>query len=64
MKTTLTIIAGTAVLGGLIYYFRDKEPVSAVLKRANDVLANASDMIRERYAPAVKQAENAFADIA
>ncbi|RYY41771.1 MAG: hypothetical protein EOO08_01180 [Chitinophagaceae bacterium] len=63
MKTAVTILLTGAAVAGLIYYFRDQEPVRKALDRANDVLANASDIVREQYEKLSKQGKEAGAEM-
>ncbi|RYZ23386.1 MAG: hypothetical protein EOO16_05220 [Chitinophagaceae bacterium] len=64
MKTTLTILLTGAAVAGLIYYFRDKEPVAAALKRSGDVLSNASDLAKEQWEKVTKQGEKTASELA
>ncbi|RYY87437.1 MAG: hypothetical protein EOO15_11950 [Chitinophagaceae bacterium] len=64
MKTAVTILLTGAAVAGLIYYFRDQEQVRKALDRANDVLANASDLAKEKYQKLSKQGKDAIAEMA
>lgn len=64
MKTAVTILLTGAAVAGLVYYFRDKEPVRKALDRTNDVLANAGDIVREQYDKLAKRGSEAVADVA
>ncbi|TCJ19049.1 hypothetical protein EPD60_01130 [Flaviaesturariibacter flavus] len=64
MKTTLTILLTGAAVAGLIYYFRDKEPVASALKRSGDALANASDRAKEQWQKVTKQGSQAASELA
>jgi hypothetical protein len=64
MKTAVSILLSAAAVAGLVYYFRDKEPVATALKRSGDVLANASDIIKEKYGQVVREGQSALSEIA
>ncbi|RYY96029.1 MAG: hypothetical protein EOO11_14475 [Chitinophagaceae bacterium] len=64
MKTTLTILAVVGAAAGIVYLLRDKEPVADALKRSSDVLANASDLIKEQYGKLSKQASGSVSEMA
>ncbi|RYY63703.1 hypothetical protein [Flaviaesturariibacter aridisoli] len=64
MKTAVTILLTGAAVAGLVYYFRDKEPVRKVLDRSNDLLANASDLVKEQYGKLAKKGQDNVAEMA
>lgn len=63
MKTALTILLTGAAVAGLVYYFRDKEPVRKVLDRSGDVLANATDLVKEQYGKLARQGRDQVAQL-
>ena len=64
MKTAVTILLTGAAVAGLIYYFRDKEPVRKVLDRTNDMLSNASDKVKEQYGKLAKKGQGTVPEVA
>ncbi|GAB4092927.1 hypothetical protein [Flaviaesturariibacter terrae] len=64
MKTAVAILLTGAAVAGLVYYFRDKEPVRKALDRGNDLLANASDIVKEQYGKISKKGQDVGAEMA
>jgi hypothetical protein len=64
MKTAVAILLTGAAVAGLVYYFRDKEPVRKALDRGNDLLSNASDIVKEQYGKISKKGQDVGAEMA